>query len=273
MSTPLDLLVIGTGRAASALGPRWRAAGHHVALRSRKDGPIAEAPAARVLVLAVPDGALAEVAATLAERPWARDEVWLHLSGVHAASVLRGADPRPVPRAVACLHPLVALAPGVDPSGAVAGLEGEPEAFAIAEVLARDAGLLPHAIPAERALYHAAAVSVAGHATALFAQAMSLLEASGFPRDTARRALQPLLLSAANNLARGAPEDVITGPITRGDEATVARHIAALEQLGDPHRLATYRLLAETALALSSPRLEAEAVTRLRRVIAGPTAG
>lgn len=273
MSEALDLLLIGTGRAASTLGPRWRAAGHRVSLRSRKDGPIGDAPTAQVLVLAMPDGALAEVAETLARRPPAKDEVWLHLSGVHAASVLRGADARPVPRAVGCLHPLVALAPGVDPSGAVAGLEGEPEAFDVAEVLARDAGLVPHAIPAERALYHAAAVSVAGHATALFSQAMSLLEASGFSRDAARKALQPLLLSAANNLARGAPEDVITGPITRGDSATVARHIEALEHLGDAHRLATYRLLAETALALSTPRLEPEAVTRLRRVIAGPTAG
>lgn len=264
MTVTHDILVIGTGRAASALAPRWSAAGHRVTLRSRTDGPLSEAPACEVIVLAVPDGVIAEVARALATRPSAKDEVWLHLSGVHAAAVLRvGA----VPRAVGCLHPLVALAPGADPTGAMAGIEGEDEATTIASALARDAGLVPHPIPAERALYHAAAVTVAGHATALFSQAMSLLEAAGFSRDAARRALQPLLSSAAANLARGMPEDVITGPITRGDATTVTRHLDALAELGDAHRLETYRALARTALALSATRLDDDTINRLRQAI------
>jgi predicted short-subunit dehydrogenase-like oxidoreductase (DUF2520 family) len=169
---------------------------------------------------------------------------------------------------VGCLHPLVALAPGSDPSGAVAGIEGEPEATAIAERLALEAGLRPHSIPADRALYHAAAVSVAGHATALFAQATSMLEGAGFDPETARLALQPLFLSAARNLARGAPAEVITGPVGRGDVTTIERHLAALAALG-PDVNAVYRALARTAVELAATRLEPATRLAILRALEG----
>lgn len=248
----MKLVIIGHGRAASALVPIWSRT-HEVVVWSRRDGPIDAAPAAEVVVFAVPDGVIADVARALDARPSTPAEVWLHLSGIHAASLLRPSRAR----AVGCLHPLVALGVGVDPTGAIAGIEGEPAATAIAQQLARDAGLVPHAIPAERALYHAAAVTVAGHATALFSMAMRQLEAAGFDRDTARAALQPLMQSAVTNLRRGPPEAVITGPITRGDAATVARHVQALAV--DPEALAVYRLLAREALRLATHPAEIEA--------------
>ncbi len=248
----MNLLIIGSGRAASALAPIWSRT-HAVVVWSRADGPVSAAPAADVVVFAVPDGAIVDVTAGLDARASTPDEVWLHLSGIHPAALLRPSRAR----TVGCLHPLVALGPGVDPSGAIAGIEGEPAAVVIAETLAQQAGLVPHAIPAERALYHAAAVTVAGHATALFAQAMRLLEAAGFDRETARAALQPLMQSAITNLRRGPPEAVITGPITRGDAATVSRHVHALA--ADVDALAVYRLLANEALRLAAhpPAIEA----------------
>jgi len=262
----VKLLLVGSGRAARALGPRWAGAGHEVMTWSRQDGPLNAAPAAEVGILAVPDALIGEVATALRERAAASSEIWLHLSGVHPASVLRG-DTAQAPRAVGCLHPLVALAPGADPTGACAGIEGEPAACLIAAQLARDAGLVPHAIPAERALYHAAAVTVAGHATALFAQAMSLFEAAGFTPEAARAALQPLFLSAAANLARGAPAAVITGPASRGDVATVARHLAALEAHGDEAVLDVYRRLGQEALHLSQARLDPVVAIQLEALL------
>ena len=271
----MRIIVLGSGRAAAALGPRWAAAGHEVVVRSRRDGPLDQAPSGDVIILAVPDGALADVALALASRASAPNEVWLHLSGVHPAAVLRVADR---PRAVGCLHPLVALAAGGDPRAPLgdptpmAGLEGEAEALTIAEPLARAAGLAPHTIPADphgRALSPAAAVSVAGHATALFAQAMELLGAIGFAPEEARDALLPLFRSAAANLGRGLPPEVITGPATRGDAATIARH---LEALGRGDVAITYRALARTALALSSARLSPEVAAGVRALV-GPSSG
>lgn len=244
----MKLVVIGNGRAASALVPIWSQR-HDVVVCTRQG----EVPAADVVIFAVPDGAIAEVVRRLDPRASTPTETWLHLSGIHAAALLRPSRAR----AVACLHPLVALGAGVDPSGAIAGIEGEATALPIAQQLARDAGLVPHEIPADRALYHAAAVTVAGHATALFAQAMRLLEAAGFERDVARAALQPLMQSAVTNLRRGPPEAVITGPITRGDAATVQRHVQALA--AHPEALAVYRLLADEALHLAAHPPEVEA--------------
>lgn len=247
--------VIGTGQAARALAPRWQANGHPLAFwRGRKDGPIAETPPSDVLILAVPDSALAEVAAQLATRPSASAETWLHLSGVHQAAVLR-VTPK-TPAHVGGLHPLVALADGADPSGATAGLEGDAVSLPIARTLAEALGLVPLVLENAnaRALYHAAAVTVAGHATALFAQALTMMAHAGLAPDAARRALQPLLLSAAKNLATLPPERALTGPTARGDASTIARHLAALSPL-DPSLAATYRLLSHEALRLAQARL------------------
>ena len=237
--------------------PRWQDH-HEIAFwRSRKDGHLSETPPCEVLVLAVPDSAIADVARALSTRPSASRETWLHLSGVTPIASLRVSDT--LPRAVGGLHPLVALAPGATLAGAIAGVEGEdPATLGLVEALARDLTLRPvaldHTAPHARALYHAAAVSVAGHATALFAQAMSMMQAAGFSPVLAREALQPLLLSAATNLGQAAPEAAITGPITRGDISTVEAHLDGLAKAHDhvaPHALETYRLLARTALDLS----------------------
>ena len=243
----MKLGVIGRGRAASALVPRWLAAGHTIDQRRDDVGGID----ADVIVLAVPDGAIEEVARALD----GVGQIWLHLSGAKPSSILRVNDQ---PRAVGCLHPLVALVDAESAlDGAVAGIEGEPEAVAVATQLARDVGLVPQPIdPAKKAIYHAAAVTVAGHATALFAQAMGMMAAAGMDPETARRALGPLFRSAAHNLERGDPASVSTGPIVRGDAATIAAHLDALDRW-DPNDAATYRLLATTALGLVGERLSA----------------
>lgn len=265
--------VIGTGQAAQALAPRWQANGHPLAFwRGRKDGPLAATPPADVLVLAVPDSALPEVAAQLSTRPSATTETWLHLSGVHPAAILRVTPTTPAH--VGGLHPLVALADGADPSGATAGLEGDAVSLPIAKTLAQAVGLVPLVLEDAnaRALYHAAAVTVAGHATALFAQALTMMASAGLAPDAARQALQPLLLSAAKNLATLPPERALTGPTARGDASTIARHLAALSPL-DPSLAATYRLLSREALSLAATRLSPEQRTALETALAQTLSG
>jgi predicted short-subunit dehydrogenase-like oxidoreductase (DUF2520 family) len=261
----MRLGIIGRGQAARALVPRWIAKGHTVTFwRTRLDGPVADTPwsiAATdiidVIIVAVSDSAIAEVAAALATRPSASTETWLHLSGVHPADVLRVAPS--IPAHVGGLHPLVALANDADPTGAVAGIEGDAHALAIAEELARDLGMTPVLLAGtgSRALYHAAAVTVAGQVTALFSQAMTLMQMAGLDPKTARSALQPLLSSAARNLGKLAPQDALTGPIARGDASTIAHHLAAIDALPTdigPPIAAVYRQLARAALDLVKDR-------------------
>ena len=71
--------------------------------------------------------------------------------------------------------------------GAIAGIDGEDAAIHAAETLAKSMDMKPVHVPADRkALYHAAAVTVAGHATALFRQAQQMLEQAGFDPDQAQ---------------------------------------------------------------------------------------
>lgn len=278
------LAMVGDGRAARSLGVALQAVGLRLAWRwSRGDPPRAPAPgeapaqgrlelqpAADVVLLAVSDRAIEEVTAALARRPSAPREVWLHLSGSRPGEVARvGPD---VPRAAGAFHPLQSLdgtaAAAARLRGAVAGLDGDPAAVEAGAALARQLGMRPLRLEAAtKARYHAAAVMAAGHVAALFAQACRTLASCGLSADEARAALHPLLTGAAENLGHGAPGEVQTGPVPRGDVDTVTRHLAALDAADDPRTARAYRVLAAEALALAQERLDPDDARALSRVL------
>jgi predicted short-subunit dehydrogenase-like oxidoreductase (DUF2520 family) len=98
-----------------------------------------------------------------------------------------------------------------------------------------------------RAAYHAAATMAANFLVALEEDAADLLRSAGVAEP--RELLVPLVLrSAANWSERG--REALTGPIARGDEATIERHLAALAEL-KPELLDTYRALAERTRAIA----------------------
>jgi predicted short-subunit dehydrogenase-like oxidoreductase (DUF2520 family) len=104
--------------------------------------------------------------------------------------------------------------------------------------------------PADKALYHAAAVLASGHTVALFALAAELLAQCGVAPVAARRALSPLTASTLNNLLQAhTPAHALTGPFARGDAATVRKNIAALA--ADPAARSIYALLGAHALRLA----------------------
>ncbi len=103
---------------------------------------------------------------------------------------------------------------------------------------------------ADRAAYHAAASIASNFLVALEESAVELLEATGVA--DARELLAPLVLqTAANWSERGA--EALTGPIARGDEATVGRHLAALRESA-PDLLNLYEALAERTRAIAEER-------------------
>lgn len=267
----MNLGLVGNGRAAQTLEPLLRASGHQVLWRwSRGEKhTLAELPAADVILLAVSDGAIEEVARGLAERPSAVDEVWLHLSGALPSSVARHDSARP--RSVGTLHPMVAL-PGAHATpdllhGATCGIAGEPEALAAARSLGAALQLRVAEISDdERALYHAAAVSVAGHATALLAQATEMLQQVGFQEPQARAALASLMGSALSNAESGTPRTQITGPVARGDAQTVALHLEAIQRCL-PDALPAYVSLAGASLEISRADISPDDARRLEEVL------
>jgi predicted short-subunit dehydrogenase-like oxidoreductase (DUF2520 family) len=265
----MRLGLIGGGRAARTLEPRLREAGHEIGWWWSRASPesIESLPPVEVVLLAVTDNAISEIAASLSTRDASGEEVWLHLSGARPPGDARVSPDRP--RAVGTFHPMVALpgdgAPKDLLAGTTCGVGGDPMAAEHAATLARSLGMTAIEISDDqRPLYHAAAVSVAGHAIALLHQASEMLQRTGFNEAQARRALAALMASALRNLQDGSPAEIITGPIARGDSATVRLHLEALSSTDD-HTLATYIHLASTALDLSAPDLSPECVTIIQQ--------
>jgi predicted short-subunit dehydrogenase-like oxidoreductase (DUF2520 family) len=85
-----------------------------------------------------------------------------------------------------------------------------------------------HVATESRPLYHAAAVMASNYVAALLDSAEHLMELAGVPRPDARRALAPLVRTSIDNAFDSSALEALTGPIARGDSATVAGHLEAM---------------------------------------------
>jgi predicted short-subunit dehydrogenase-like oxidoreductase (DUF2520 family) len=214
--------VIGTGRAGGAVAARLRERGVEV-----KTGREVAADA-DLVILAVPDGAIREVAASLAIGPWVA-----HLSG---ATTLDALDPHELRFSVHPLQTLTTERGAEQLDGAWGAITAETDdAITRAGWLAEQLGL--RAFPlrdADRPLYHAAAVIAGNFLVTLYRSAARLCEEVGAPPE----ALVPLMQRTIEN------GFVLTGPIARGDWATVETHLEALAQRA-PDLVPMYRALAD----------------------------
>lgn len=214
--------VVGTGRAGGAIAARLAERG--LAVSSGRE-PLADA---ELVLLAVPDSAIAGVAPQVPIGPWIA-----HVSGATSLSAL---DPHVRRFSV---HPLQTLTRERGPEqldGAWAAVTAEsPEARDVARWLADALGLHPFDVAdADKPLYHAGAAMASNFLVTLHAAAARLLEASDAPPE----ALVPLMTRTIEN------GFVLTGPIARGDWSTVEAHLAALEERA-PDLVPLYRALAE----------------------------
>ena len=263
----LPIGVIGAGRLGSALAGALASAGYtHIQIATRTDAraaAVATTPGVQscsiaalveesaLVFLAVPDGAIAALAEQL---PWREGQGVVHCSGARGLDVL--AEATDLGALAGCLHPLQTF-PG-DASreecaalfqGVVCGVEGAAPLDDLLAALAGDLGARNVRLDGvDRALYHAAAVLVSNDLVALIAAATRAWTLAGLPRDEAREALAPLLLAAASNVARLPLAQALTGPIARGDVATVERHLRALSE--DVDLSMVYRALARELLRL-----------------------
>ncbi|MFC7550327.1 Rossmann-like and DUF2520 domain-containing protein [Plantactinospora sp. GCM10030261] len=260
--TPLTVGLIGAGRVGAVLGAALAGTGHHVVAASGVSDAarrriaallpgVGNPPAdevARVatdlLIIAVPDDALAGVVSGLAGTGALRaGQVVAHTSGAHGLSVL-------VPAADIGARPL-ALHPAMTFTGTAADLARLPgvsygvtapaELRPFAARLVADLGGVPEWISEDdRVLYHAALAHGANHLVTLVNEATDRLREAGVA-DPAR-VLGPLLRAALDN-ALHLGDAALTGPVSRGDAGTVARHLDRLAGTA-PESVAAYLALA-----------------------------
>jgi predicted short-subunit dehydrogenase-like oxidoreductase (DUF2520 family) len=208
-----------------------------------------------VVLVTVRDAQLGDALRELAGARLAAGAVVLHASG--ATDPAEAALLRERRHPVGTMHPLVPLA---DPAraaevlrGAWIGVDGDPPAAKAARRLAGRLGANVVAIPpGQKARYHAAAVFAANFPVVVAALAERLLEEAGVEEADARAATLGLMSAAVANLETGRPHDALTGPIARGDVASVRRHLGALAR--DAPALDAYVTLSRAALALARER-------------------
>lgn len=210
-----SVAVIGAGRLGTVLARALGEAGFAVRGPLRRDDAI---PPVDLALLAVPDAAIR--AAAEAARPQA--QLVGHVSG---ATGLDDVD--------FSIHPLQTFTGSERPQvflGIGAAIDGRtPEALAVAEGIARALGAHPFRIEdPHRAGYHAAASIASNLLLAVLDAAEQVAGSAGIAPAEARTILAPLVRQTVDNWADRGAGASLTGPIARGDEATVARQRAAI---------------------------------------------
>ena len=208
---------------------------------------------AAVWMLAVSDDRIAEVAQQLAANGSLQDALVFHCSGAKASSEL--APLRAAGAFVASVHPVRSFADPVQVAqafdGTFCGVEGDARALALLVPAFERIGARTVAIDAgAKTVYHAASVFASNYLTTVLDAALRAYQAAGVPEAVARELARPLATETLANVFRLGPETALSGPIARGDTATVARQQAAVDAW-DPASGALYRALASATWDLA----------------------
>ncbi|MAT61952.1 MAG: oxidoreductase [Micrococcales bacterium] len=260
-SARLNVGVVGPGRAGSVLAAALARAGHHVVAayavseesKQRAGDLLPDAVIMEIeqvfersdlVLLTVPDDALISLAVAIADNGWCRSGQFVaHSSGSHGIGAL---DPLTENGALPlALHPAMTFngsSMDVDRlTGCPFGVTAPDDLIPVATALVVEMGGEPMLVAeSKRSEYHAALAHGSNHLVTLINDAMSLLSDSGVERPD--KFLAPLVGAALDNSLRYGDE-ALTGPVSRGDASTVAKHLAILEQQS-PRMAATYRAMA-----------------------------
>jgi predicted short-subunit dehydrogenase-like oxidoreductase (DUF2520 family) len=212
------------------------------------------ADASDLVVIAVPDDAIAPVARSVTWRP---NHYVVHCSAATEVSALSAAAEQGV--STGGFHPLQtftnAEAAMQTLPGCAAAIEAEDQSLLdLLWAMAQALGCNPIRLPAgARPLYHASGSFAGSFLVRLMNDALDLWAAFGVDRDKAFQALMPLTKGTVAALEANGPVKSLAGPIARADVGTVERHIAAVREKA-PELLPTYLDLARRSVAISQAK-------------------
>jgi len=266
MAEKPTIAIVGAGNLGAALATALRDAGFQIdAVVTRSQGESrararrlaatiqsrvlshADNIHASVLWICVPDRAIAQTAASLADHFHWRGKVALHSSGALTSDVLQPL--REKGASVASVHPLMTFVRGSRPSlaGVPFALEGDPRALRVARGIVRQLGGKPYSIRKEhKDAYHAWGTFASPLLTALLATTERVAALAGVPPEEAARRMLPILRQTVSNYGKFGAAHGFSGPIVRGDVATVREHLRVLQRSPVPQQV--YVALARAAL-------------------------
>lgn len=196
------------------------------------------------------------------------DDIVFHVSGATPSSALKSAAARGA--LTASVHPIKTF-PDAELAvqrfpGTFCGAEGHPDALRVLKPAFESIGATVIEIAPElKPIYHAAGVFSCNYLAALIEAALRAHEKAGIPRAASLKALEPLVRETVDAVFDKGPAQALTGPIARGDVATVKYQLGMVEGW-DTGMGALYRGLGliATELAQSDGKLDARQVAELR---------
>jgi len=284
------LNIIGSGRVGRACGRLWAQAGvfeiQDVLTRSRESaaqgvqfigaghavGSLAEMRESDVWMIATRDDAIVPSCVTLAASgKITPDDIVFHMSGATPSGDL--APAREKGARVASVHPIKTF------TDAEAAVQSFPGTFCAAEGDREALGVLKPAFekigakvfdvaPGAKPVYHAGGVFACNYLVALIEAALRAHEKAGIPRAASLKALEPMVRETVDAIFEQGPAKALTGPISRGDAATVKRQLDLVRgwdrEMGDLYR--GLGMLA-VVLAESDGRIDGARAAELRSAL------
>lgn len=285
------LNIIGSGRVGRACGRLWTRARvfeiQDVLTRSQRSAAeavefigaghavagLADMRESDVWMIATRDDAIKASCDTLAATDKITpDDIVFHVSGATPSSALQSAASRGA--LTASVHPIKTF-PDAELAvqrfpGTFCGAEGHPDALRVLKPAFESIGATVFEIAAElKPIYHAGGVFSCNYLAALIETALRAHEKAGIPRAASLKALEPLVRETVDAIFDKGPARALTGPIARGDIATVKHQLEIVEDW-DAGMGALYRGLGLVAVALaeSDGKLDAHRVAKLRAALA-----
>jgi len=285
-----EIAIIGAGRLGTSLGRALTRKGHKIkALTCRSRASAREsrriigqgkvfsdnasaANQGKIIFLCLPDEEIRKTAAGLARAKidWSEKFVF-HTSGLLAADVLNPLKKKGA--LTASFHPAQSFARKDTPSahfkGIYFGLEGERKALALAGKIAQQLGGYPLILRSEAKPYYHAACSLASNFLVILLDvAVRLFKQAGIEEKKAAKLLFPLIEGTLHNVKKFDIPDSLTGPVVRGDAASIKTHLDALRRF--PSYTEAYRKLGLLALQTARKRgLPPKKIRALRNLLEG----
>ncbi len=283
--------IIGAGRLGTSLGSALSKKGYRIKLLSCRTSLSAEesqkiigegkastdnietARAGDIVILCLPDEEILNVTKELmnARIRWSEKFIF-HCSGLLSSEVLKPLKEKGA--LTASIHPVQSFAHKSTPpeqfENIYFGLEGETKALKESQKIIQKLGGRSFIIEAgNKALYHTACSIASNFFVVLLDTASSLLNQVGLQEEQAFQVLLPLVKGTLHNVKKFDIRTSLTGPVIRGDKASIEKHLEALRQF--PPFYEMYRRLAFQALEIASreKKLNAQKIKAMKDLLEG----
>lgn len=214
---------------------------------------ISELPPADITFITTPDDLISATCEELSRNPFIKmGSVVLHCSGSLSSDALISIKAKGC--YVASAHPMRSFAKPelsvAQYSGTYCAVEGDKEALAPVCFLFNAIGSTTYEIDRmKKSSYHAAGVFASNYLVTLAQQALSCMKDAGVENEMAMHVITNIMRGTVSNLEKTlSPEQSLTGPIKRGDIATIMNHMASLTDMEQKH---LYAALGKATLHLT----------------------